>query len=112
MTEFYPMRNYKSDHEKLSHLAKGLHFQGGKDTCVEGIILGRVKVSQVVRRKEEAKMQRKKMMKETGLNTRQKEIVPRLPQWLGRPGLHNSGPGFYGIQGQICVFSFIFKCTT
>lgn len=59
-TEFYLTRNYKSDHEKLGHLAKGLHFQGGKDTCVEGIILGTVKVSQVVRRKEEAKMQREK----------------------------------------------------
>lgn len=54
------MRNYKSDHEKLSHFpAKGLHFQGGKDTCVEGHFR-KSQGESGGKEKEEAKMQREK----------------------------------------------------
>lgn len=66
---------------------------------LKAIILGTVKVSQVGRRKEEAKMQREKENDERDrTEQRQKETVSGLPQCLRRPGLYNSGPDFYDIQ--------------
>lgn len=56
-------------------------------------------MSQVGRRKEEAKMQREKENDERDrTEQRQKETVSGLPQCLRRPGLYNSGPDFYDIQ--------------